>query len=68
MKKFLSVFLVTLLVASFIVGALASDSQANVPQKCWIECQGVYAVECCKFVQPKVGTWVRCTVVGYCPF
>ena len=67
MKKFLSVFLVTVLVASFMVGLMATDSQADVPIKCWIECRGVYAVECCIF-QPKGGPRIQCTVIGMCPW
>ena len=67
MKKVLSVILVTMLAASFIVGALATESQADVPIKCWTECRGVYAVECCIF-QPKGGPRIQCTVIGMCPY
>ncbi len=65
MKKHLSIILVAVLVAAFVVGAVAPTSNAVSPKKCWYECLGGHYVECCKFVVPGDGSFTKCWDTGY---
>ena len=69
MNKRLSIILVFVLVAAFVVGAMAPATHAVLPKeiKCWDECHAPHVVHCCKYSAKGVGTWVECeATIYYC--
>ncbi|UCD62758.1 MAG: hypothetical protein JSW34_08305 [Candidatus Zixiibacteriota bacterium] len=67
MKKSLTIVLAGVLIMAFAFGAIAPDTQAVNPKeiRCWHECPGGHYLECCKYVVPGLGSWVKCIDTGY---
>jgi hypothetical protein len=64
MKRLFSVMLVAVLVASFVFGVMAADSQAKT-HDCRYECQGIYWMRCCPPGQTSPDRGPSCTWTGY---
>ncbi len=66
MKKLLSLVLVTVLVVSFMFGAMATTSQAGQGD-CFYRCDGIYWMKCCPGNFPTPTSGGNCVWTGtYC--
>ena len=64
MKKLFSLALVAVLVASFVFGVMATDSQAKQGE-CRYECQDIYWMRCCPPGQTSPASGPACVWTGY---
>lgn len=66
MKKLLSIALVFILAASFMLGVMASDSRAE-EDRCHYKCDGIYWMKCCPKGYLTPNTHGTCVWTGiYC--
>jgi hypothetical protein len=68
MRRLAGFFVATAAVVTLCIGiaALTPDSHAVNPKetRCWSECW-VTLHECCRYVAPGVGSWVKCVDTGW---
>jgi hypothetical protein len=68
MRKLTGFLVAVAVVVTLCIGVsvLTPDSHAVVPKetKCWTECW-VTVHECCRYVAPGVGSWIKCVDKGW---